>query len=46
MLYRLVRPMKRKGSGKQHFVQRMPGDINDRAAGVKLSVPVGPSPSL
>ena len=42
MLYRLVRPVKRKGSSKQHFVQRIPADIKGRAAGLKLFVPVGP----
>lgn len=41
MLYRLVRPMQRKGSSKHHFVQRIPADVKSRAAGLKLEVPVG-----
>lgn len=41
MLYRLVRPMQRKGSSKHQFVQRIPADVKPHAAGLKLEVPVG-----
>lgn len=42
MLYRLVSPMRRKGSQNIQFVQRIPSDVKVRAAGMKLSVPIGP----
>lgn len=41
MLYRLVRPMKRKGSSNQHFVQRIPAELRERMVGMKLVVPLG-----
>ncbi|MFB9985077.1 hypothetical protein ACFSQQ_37275 [Mesorhizobium kowhaii] len=41
MLYRLVRPVKRTGSSKQQFVQRIPADLRDRMVGMKLAVPIG-----
>lgn len=42
MHFRLVRPMKRKGSTKHQFVQRIPADVKARAAGLKLHIPLGP----
>jgi hypothetical protein len=41
MLYRLVRPMKRQGSSKQHFVKRIPADVKGRMVGMKLAIPIG-----
>ncbi len=41
MLFRLVRPMRRRGSSNQQFVQRIPADVRHRAVGRKLAVPVG-----
>lgn len=41
MLYRLVRPVKRTGSSKQQFVQRIPADLRERMVGMKLAVPIG-----
>lgn len=41
MLYRLVRPMKRKGSANPQFAQRIPADVKTRSIGLKLEVPVG-----
>ncbi len=41
MLYRLVRPMKRKGSQNLQYVKRIPRDIADRLMGRELSLPVG-----
>lgn len=41
MLYRLVRPVKRKGSSNAHFAQRIPSDLRGRMAGMKLAIPVG-----
>ena len=41
MLFRLVRPMRRKGSSRQQFVQRIPADVRERVNGLKLDVPVG-----
>ena len=41
MAFRLVSPMKRSGSAKIYFVQRIPSDVKNRAAGLKLSVPIG-----
>jgi hypothetical protein len=41
MLYRLVSPVKRKTSSKVQFVQRIPADVRDRAAGLKLAVRIG-----
>ena len=41
MLYRLVSPVKRKTSSQSYFVQRIPAAVRDRAAGLKLMVPIG-----
>jgi integrase len=41
MLYRLVRPMRRKGSRNAYFEQRIPADVRDRAVGGKIDVPCG-----
>ena len=41
MLYRLVRPMRRKGSQNAYFEQRIPADVRDRAVGLRLDVPCG-----
>ena len=41
MLYRLVRPMRRKGSQNAYFQQRIPTDVKPLAAGLKLALPVG-----
>lgn len=41
MLFRLVRPVKRKGSRNRHFVRRIPSDVTSKAVGMKLSIPVG-----
>jgi len=41
MLYRLVRPVRRKGTRNHQFVQRIPTDVRDRAVGTTLHVPVG-----
>src|SRR5438105_15295671 len=41
MLFRLVRPMWRKESRYPSFVKRVPADVRERAAGLKLAVPVG-----
>ncbi|WP_156460154.1 hypothetical protein [Mesorhizobium sp. Root157] len=41
MLYRLVRPMIRKGSRNPQFVQRIPTDLRDQMIGMRLNLPVG-----
>jgi hypothetical protein len=41
MLFRLVRPVRRKGSRVPYFVQRIPADVLPRAAGVQLAIPLG-----
>lgn len=41
MLFRLVRPMKRPESSKQQFVQRIPADVQQKARGMTLVIPVG-----
>lgn len=41
MLYRLVRPMIRKGSRNPQFVQRIPTDLRDQMIGMRLDLPVG-----
>lgn len=41
MLYRLVRPMRRKGSRHPYFLQRIPADVKALAVGLKLALPVG-----
>jgi hypothetical protein len=38
MLYRLVRPMRRKGTRN---LQRIPADLRDQMIGMRLSLPVG-----
>jgi hypothetical protein len=40
MRFRLVRPEKRKGTINQHFNQRIPADVRDRAVGETLPIPV------
>lgn len=41
MLFRLVRPMKRKGSRHHQFAKRIPSDIAPRMVGMRLDVPLG-----
>lgn len=41
MLFRLVRPVQRKGSRVPYFVQRIPADVKRRAAGLRLAIPLG-----
>lgn len=41
MLFRLVRPMLRKGSSNHYFVQRIPTDVRNNASGLRLRVPCG-----
>jgi hypothetical protein len=41
MLYRLVRPMRRKESSSPYFVQRIPSDLLEKARGLRLNVPLG-----
>ena len=41
MLYRLVRPMRRKGSRHPYFNQRIPVDVRALAVGLKLALPIG-----
>lgn len=41
MLFRLVRPMRRKDTSIPHFVQRIPSDLIPKVSGLKLSLPVG-----
>ena len=41
MLYRLVRPMRRKGSRHPYFLQRIPVDVKALAVGLKLALPIG-----
>lgn len=41
MLFRLVRPVKRKESRNAYYVRRIPTDVRAKANGLKLSVPVG-----
>jgi hypothetical protein len=41
MLYRLVRPMQRKGSRNVYFVQRIPADVKEAAIGRQLEFLVG-----
>lgn len=43
MHFRLVRPVKRKGSINHQFVQRIPADIKSRAEGQRLDIPLGSS---
>jgi integrase len=41
MLFRLVRPMRRKGSRVPYFVQRIPADLKSRVDGLALAIPLG-----
>lgn len=41
MLFRLVRPMNRKGTRNKHYARRIPRDVRDLAVGLCLSIPVG-----
>jgi hypothetical protein len=41
MLFRVVRPMKRKSSRSAYFVQRIPADLRAKVVGQKLAIPVG-----
>lgn len=41
MLFRLVRPMKRKGTQNRHYERRIPSDVRHLAVGLRLSIPVG-----
>ena len=41
MRMRLVSPVNRKGTHNIQFVQRIPADVKARAAGLKLSIPIG-----
>ena len=41
MLYRIVRPVKRRDSSRPQFVQRIPADVRASAIGRTLSVPLG-----
>ncbi|ANN55977.1 hypothetical protein A9174_03810 [Mesorhizobium loti NZP2037] len=41
MHFRLVKPVKRKGTINQQFNQRIPADVRNRAVGVTLHIPVG-----
>lgn len=41
MLFRLVRPMRRKDTSVPHFVQRIPAEVLPKVSGLKLSIPVG-----
>jgi hypothetical protein len=41
MLFRLVRPVKRIGSSMNYFVQRIPADVQARAVGRTLAIPIG-----
>ncbi|RNJ44422.1 hypothetical protein B5V01_05930 [Mesorhizobium erdmanii] len=41
MHFRLVRPVKRKGTTNQQFNQRIPADVRDHAVGITLQIPVG-----
>ena len=39
MLFRLVRPVKRKGSRHHKYVRRIPSGPKGRVAGLKLAIP-------
>jgi len=43
MLFRLVRPVRRKGSRVPYFVQRIPADLKQQIGGVRLAIPLGDS---
>jgi hypothetical protein len=40
MLYRLVRPVKRRDYSLIQFTQRIPSDVRHRANGLKLAIPL------
>jgi hypothetical protein len=41
MLFRIVRPMKRRDSSSPQFVQRIPADVRPLAIGRTLAIPLG-----
>lgn len=41
MLYRIVRPMHRRGTRNPQFVQRIPADLRGQMNGMRLNIPVG-----
>lgn len=41
MLFRVVRPMKRKSSRSAYFVQRIPADLRGKVVGQQLAIPFG-----
>ena len=41
MVFRLVRPVRRKGSSFQQVTQCIPADLLGRMTGIRLSVPLG-----
>lgn len=41
MLFRLVRPMNRKGTQNKHYMRRIPRDVRGHATGLRLSIPIG-----
>ena len=41
MLFRIVRPMRREGSRNRYYVRCIPADVQDKATGLKLTVPLG-----
>lgn len=41
MLYRLVRPLKRKGTSNSSFQKRIPADVRQGMIGLSLLVPIG-----
>ncbi|MEH2472891.1 GH24 family phage-related lysozyme (muramidase) [Nitrobacteraceae bacterium AZCC 2161] len=43
MLYRMVRPVQRKGSRNRQFHQRIPTELRSKAAGLRLDIPLGES---
>ncbi len=38
--------MRRKGTKNQHYYRRIPADVRDKAAGLKLAIPVGDETTL
>ena len=43
MLFRMVRPVQRKGTRNRQFVQRIPNDLRSKIAGLVLDIPLGES---
>src|SRR2546423_1434673 len=41
MLFRLVRPVRRKGSRVPYFVQRIPADVKAHVGSLRLTIPLG-----